>query len=303
MTDPYEILGVTRTATQAEIRKAFMRLAKKSHPDLHPGDKGAEARFKEINSANDIIGDVKKRARFDSGEIDASGNEVHRQPEREFYRQHADAGGDFKYDRAWNGGDPMDSDIFAELFGARGTRRNPRGADINYTFPVDFIEAVNGAKKRAVMADGKTLDISIPPGVRDGQILRLRGQGHPGVGGAEPGDTLLEIHINPHPVFSREGNTIRSKLALTLGEALAGTKLPVETISGVVQLTIPRGSKAGSILRLRGKGVPGKSGDGDHLVELQVILPDHPDDALIKAVTDWEARHPYHPRGVKEATS
>ncbi len=303
MADPYQILGVTRTATQAEIRKAYLRLAKKNHPDLHPGDKAAEARFKEIASANDIVGDVKKRARFDGGEIDASGAEVHRQPEREFYRQHADAGSDFKYDRAWSGGDPLDSDLFAELFGSRSARRNPRGADINYTFPVDFIEAVNGAKKRVVMADGKTLDISIPAGVRDGQTLRLRGQGQPGVGGAEPGDTLVEIHINPHPVFQRDGNSIRSRLALTLGEALAGAKLPVETVNGVVQLTIPRGSKSGSILRLRGKGVPSKSGHGDHLVELQVILPDHPDDALIKAVTEWEAKHPYHPRSVEEAAS
>jgi DnaJ-class molecular chaperone len=301
MADPYQILGVTRAATQAEIRKAYLRLAKKNHPDLHPGDKGAEARFKEIASANEIVGDIKKRARFDSGEIDGSGAEVHRQPEREFYRQHADAGSEFKYDRAWSGRDPMDSDLFAELFGARGARRNTRGADINYTFPVDFIEAVNGAKKRVVMADGKTLDISVPAGVRDGQTLRLRGQGQPGVGGAEPGDTLVEIHINPHPVFQREGNSIRSKLALTLGEALAGAKLPVETVSGVVQLTIPRGSKTGSILRLRGKGVAAKSGHGDHLVELQVILPDHPDDALIKAVTEWEAQHPYHPRGAEEA--
>ena len=296
MADPYQTLGVTRTATQAEIRKAYLRLAKKNHPDLHPGDKGAEARFKEIASANDIVGDVKKRARFDGGEIDASGAERHRQPDREFYRQHADAGAGFKYDGAWTDGDPMDSDLFAELFGGRSARRSTRGADINYTFSVDFIEAVNGAKKRVVMADGKTLDISIPAGVQDGQTLRLRGQGQPGIGGAEAGDTLVEIHVNPHPVFLREGSTIRSKLSLTLGEALAGAKLPVETVSGVVQLKIPKGSKAGSILRLRGKGVPAKSGHGDQLVELVVVLPDHPDDDLIKAVTEWEAKHPYNPR-------
>ena len=303
LADPYAILGVGREATQAEIRKAYLRLAKKNHPDLHPGDTGAEARFKEITSANDILGDAGKRARFDNGEIDASGTEVHRPPEREFYRQQADADGSFKYDQAWTSGDPMDSDLFAELFGSRGARKNPRGADVNYTFAIDFVEAVNGAKKRVVMADGKSFEISIPAGVRDGQTLRLRGQGRPGQGGAEPGDILVEIHVNPHPSLEREGVTIRSKLALTLGEALAGTKLPVQTASGVVQLSIPRGSKAGSILRLRGKGVPAKSGRGDHLVELQVILPDHPDDALIKAVTDWEAKHPYDPRLTSETST
>jgi DnaJ-class molecular chaperone len=302
MADPYEILGVTRTATQAEIRKAYLRLAKKSHPDLHPDDKGAEARFKEIASANDIVGDVKKRARFDSGEIDASGAEIHRQPEREFYRQHAEADSSFKYDRAWSGGDPLDGDLFAELFGVRGAPRNQRGADVHYTLAVDFLEAVNGAKKRVEMADGKTLDISIPVAMRDGQTLRLRGQGQLGTGDAKPGDILVEIHVNPHPRFQREGTTIRSKLKLTLGEALAGTKLPVETVSGAVQLTIPKGSRSGAILRLRDKGVPAKGGPGDHLVELHVILPDDPDDALIDAVTAWEAKHPYNPRLAAETS-
>jgi DnaJ-class molecular chaperone len=300
MADPYQILGVARTATQAEIRKAYLRLAKKSHPDLHPGDKGAEARFKDIASANDIVGNAEKRARFDSGEIDASGAEVHRQPEREFYRQHAEAEGDFKYDRGWSGGDPFNSGLFDELFGAHSGRINRRGVDVAYTFAVDFVEAVNGAKKRVVMADGKVLDVSIPAGLEDGQTLRLRGQGQPGAGDAEPGDILAEIHVKPHPSFRRDGATIRSKLELTLGEALGGTKLPVETVSGVVQLTIPRGSKTGSILRLRGKGVRAKSGPGDHLVELSVILPDDPDDALINAVAEWEAKHPYNPRRTSE---
>jgi DnaJ-class molecular chaperone len=301
VTDPYQILGVTREAKQAEIRKAYIRLAKSNHPDLHPGDKPAEARFKGIAAAYDIVGDEKKRARFDSGEIDASGAERQKPPEREFYREHAEAHPGFKYERSWNGGGNGldDADLFAELFGARGERASMPGADVYYTLGVDFTEAVLGVKKRVTMADGKTLDISIPAGLMDGQTLRLRGQGQPGHGGGEPGDVLVEIHVNPHPVFKRDGNDIRSVLAVTIGEALAGAKLKFGTVSGAVQLTIPKGSNTGTILRLRGKGVKSKAGHGDHFVQLQVMLPEHPDTELTKAVADWEAKHPYDPRAGK----
>ena len=305
MTDPYQILGVTRDAKQAEIRKAYIRLAKSNHPDLHPGDKGAEARFKEIAAAFDIVGDEKKRARFDSGEIDASGAERQKPPEREFYREHAEGHPGFKYEPFSNGsgGGFEDSDLFTELFGRRGQRASAPGADVHYTLGVDFTEAVLGAKKRVTMADGKTLDITIPAGLMDGQILRLRGQGQPGHGGGEPGDVLVEIHINPHPVFTRDGNDIRSTLPVTLAEALAGAKLKVATVSGQVQLTIPKGSNTGTVLRLRGKGVKSRSGHGDHFVQLQVMLPKHPDAELTKAVADWEARHPYDPRAAKEGSA
>lgn len=302
MADPYQILGVTREATQDDIRKAYRRLAKKNHPDLHPGDKGAEAHFKEIASAYDIVGDEKKRARFDSGEIDASGAE-RQQPEREFYRQHAEAGPGFRYERSWSGSEQDGTDLFAELFGARSARTTAQGSDVRYTFSVEFMEAINGAKKRVVMADGKALDIAIPAGLKDGQTLRLRGQGHPGVGIAEPGDALVEIHVRPHPIFHREGSTIRSRLPVTPGEALAGAKVRVATVSGPVDLAVPKGSNTGTILRLRGKGVPSSGGKGDHLVELQVILPDRPDDELVRCVSEWEAKHPYDPRKGQEARS
>ena len=168
---------------------------------------------------------------------------------------------------------------------------------------VEFTEAINGAKKRVVMADGKALDITIPAGLKDGQTLRLRGQGQPGFGGGEPGDALVEIHVKPHPIFRREGNNIRSTLPVTPGEALAGAKVRVETVSGPVELAIPKGSNTGRILRLRGKGVPSTAAKGDHLVELQVVLPDRPDDELVRCVTEWEAKHPYDPRKSQGAQS
>lgn len=302
MADPYEILGVAREATQDDIRKAYRRLAKKNHPDLHPGDKGAEARFKAIASAYDIVGDEKKRARFDSGDIDASGAE-RQQPEREFYRQHAEGGPGFRYDRRWGGSEEDGADLFAELFGARSGRTTARGSDVHYTFSVAFLEAINGAKKRVVMADGKALDITIPAGLKDGQTLRLRGQGHWSIGTAEPGDALVDIHVNPHPIFRRDGDTIRSRLPITPGEALGGAKVRVATVVGPVDLVVPKGSNTGTMLRLRGKGVPSSGGKGDHLVELQVILPDHPDAELVRCVTEWEAQHPYDPRKGQEARS
>ena len=304
MADPYEILGVSREATQTDIRKAYHRLAKKSHPDLHPGDKGAEARFKAIASAYDIVGDEKKRARFDVGEIDATGAERPPQPEREFYRRHAESPSGFKYDRTSNGEYLGDEDLFAELFRGRpSAHASARGADLAYTFSVEFIEAACGAKKRVVMADGKTLDITIPAGLQDGQTIRLRGQGHPGRGGADPGDARVQVHVNPHPVFRREGNDIHAILPVTPGEAMAGDKLEIATVWGAVQLTVPKGSNTGTILRLRGKGVAWKDARGDHLVELRVVLPEQPDDAFVQSIVDWESGHPYNPRRQQEAPS
>jgi DnaJ-class molecular chaperone len=299
MANPYQVLGVKRDAAQAEIRKAYLRLAKKNHPDLHPGDKAAEARFKEISGANDIVGDEKKRAAFDAGEIDAAA----RKPEREFYRPHAEAPPGYKYQRAGVGGDRDDSDLFAELFVRAGGRTQRRGADIHYTLSVEFTEAVTSTKKRVVMADGKTLDITIPAGLQDGQTLRLRGQGQPGTENAEAGDVLVEIHVKPHATFRRDGNDIRAVLPVTLREALAGAKVPVTTATGTVQLSVPKGSNTGTVLRLRGKGVQTKSAKGDHFVELQVILPETADEELIKVIVDWEAEHPYNPRQQHEAKS
>jgi DnaJ-class molecular chaperone len=296
MADPYEVLGIKRDASADEVRKAYRRLAKKNHPDLNPGDAAAEARFKEIASANDILGDAKKRVQFDSGEIDSSGQQRPPQQDRRSYRAHAEAPGGTKYDRHWEDAGGDEHDLFAQLFGSRARRPPSRGDDVHYTLAVDFLEAINGAKKRVVMADGRTLDIAIPIGLIDGQTLRLRGQGQPGIDGAPAGDVLVETHVGTHQVFRREGRDIHSTLAVTIGEALGGAKVSVPTVAGTVDMTLPKGANSGSLLRLRGKGVPLPRGAGDQFVELRVMLPTTPDAALIQAVEHWETANPYNPR-------
>ena len=189
--------------------------------------------------------------------------------------------------------------MFAELFGRRGGGSGTgtaRGTGVTYALSVDFLEAINGAKKRVIMADGKALDLTIPPGLNDGQTLRLRGQGPSGIGGAAAGDVLVVVHVKPHKDFRRDGNDIRSTLPVTLAQALGGAKLAVDTVAGPVNVTIPKGSNSGSVLRLRGKGVPAKGEPGNHFVELQLVLPTSPDDDFINSVVEWEKKQPYDPR-------
>ncbi len=302
MVDPYQTLGLSKTATDEEIRKAYRKLAKQHHPDLNPGNKQAEARFKDISAAYTLLSDPEKRRAFDAGEIDASGQP---QAGRRFYRDYAGAGAGFRYEQPEDLGGFADlGDVFADLMrGRRAEQRGGaeaqfrmRGGDVHYTLPVEFLEAMNGAKKRIDMPGGKTLDIAIPAGVQDGQSLRLQGQGAPGLGGGPAGDALITVTVRPHPVFRRDGNGIKSVLPITLNEALSGGSVPVDTITGPVNLKIPKHSNTGRVLRLRGKGVQGKV-KGDHLVELQVTMPPHPDEALEKAVSEWESQHPYNPRG------
>ncbi|NQV61849.1 MAG: J domain-containing protein [Alphaproteobacteria bacterium] len=300
MPEPYDILGVDRTASAEQIRAAYRRLAKQSHPDLHPGDKAAEARFKQVNAAYTLLSDPEKRQRFDAGEIDAEGQE---RPEHAFYRSHADGGDGAKYHRyeGFSDFDSMD-DVFAEML-RRGGRDesgfNMRGGDVTYTMSVGFVEAAGGTKKQAAMPDGKTLNVSIPEGLRDGQTLRLKGQGGPGIGGGPPGDAYIEVRVLPHKFFSRKDNNTHMTLPVTLGEAVLGGKVKVPTVSGPVELRIPKGSNTGSTLRLRGKGIlDKKSGQrGDQYVQLQVVLPDAPDEELAAFLAEWAAKRPYDPRG------
>lgn len=299
MADPYKVLGVDKNASQDDIRKAYRKLAKETHPDLNPGNADAERRFKELSAANDILGDPDKRKRFDAGEIDETGAEM---PERRFYREYAEADPNMRYGRrAQSGADGAFDveDLFADLFRNRGERFRGTGpgADVRYTLPVDFLDAVNGARKTVAMPDGKTLDIEIPAGFRDGQVLRLKGQGLPGSGG-EPGDAYVEVHVLPHPTFRREGSDIHSVLPITLGEALNGARVRAETVDGAVDVKVPKGAKDGTTLRLRGKGVVrDKSGArGDHLIELEIVPPEDADDELAAFMAAWEAKHPQHPR-------
>jgi DnaJ-class molecular chaperone len=257
--DPYKVLGVTKDASQEDIQKAYRALAKKLHPDLNPGNKKAEEQFKEVSAAYDLVGDAEKRARFDRGEIDASGAE---RPPRGFYRDHAGGAGDH-YASADGFADFAGADdIFADLFG-RGGRTNlrMRRQNAHYRLELDFLDAVNGAKRQVTMPDGSVLDVSIPAGTRDGQILRLRGKGMPGLNGGPPGDALVEIAVRPHRIFTRKGDDIHVELPISLREAVLGGKINVPTPEGAVAMTIPRWSNTGSVLRLKGKGVPRSGGN------------------------------------------
>ena len=303
--DPYALLGVAKTASADEIRKAYRKLAKKLHPDLNPGDKSAEEKFKKVTAAYDLLGDPDKRKRFDAGEIDASGAE---RPPEHFYRHYAESGPGQRYDSKAGYADFGDlGDIFSDLFGRGGAggrgRMRMQGADARYQLEVDFLDAANGAKKRLTMPDGKTLDVTIPAGMQDGQTLRLKGQGGPAPEGGTPGDAYVEIRVRPHRLFERKGQDIHVELPVTLGEAVLGAKVTVPTVTGPVAMTVPKGANSGTTLRLKEKGVlNAKSGKrGDQYVRLKVVLPEKPDAELEKLVGEWATKHPYDVRSKLES--
>jgi DnaJ-class molecular chaperone len=293
--NPYEVLGVKKEATSDEIRNAYRTLAKKHHPDLNPGNKQAESRFKEISAAYEILSDAEKRTRYDRGEIDESGNE---KPRAYSYQDFAECAPGAKYRSSQEGMAPEDLDDLFSFFGGGGGRGEGatirmRGADRQYALTVDFLDAVNGAKQRLELAPGKSLDVTIPAGVRDGQVLRLAGQGGPGLGGGPAGDALIEIHVAAHALFRREGDDILIDLPVTLGEAVLGGRVTVPTPTGAAIMTVPPHSNTGTVLRLKGKGVAGK---GDELVTLKVMLPPGGDPELAAFAKDWALKHPYDPR-------
>src|SRR3954447_5858341 len=277
MRDPYEILGVQRSDDDAAIRAAYRKLAKRHHPDVNPGKPEAAERFKEISAAYDLLGDKDKRARFDRGEIDAEGHEV--PPQRPFYRDFQEGPGAERYTSANSGGFSQEDieGFFAQAFGAQhgagrgggGQHFRARGRDAQYGLTVSFTDAANGTTRRLAMPDGKTLDVTIPPGTEDGHILRLRGQGGPGIGGGANGDALIEIAVAPDPQFHREGDDIIVDLPVTIQEAVLGASVEVPTIRGPVKVNIPAGSGTGPRLRLRGRGIR----HGHQFVQLQVVLP------------------------------
>jgi DnaJ-class molecular chaperone len=289
--DPYTTLGVKKDATQDNIQKAYRRLAKKLHPDLNPGNKIAEDKFKEVSAAYDLLGDPDKRARFDRGEIDASGTE---RPRQQYYRDFADQNGRSAYTNNSGFADFGDfagtEDILSEIFGrAGGAGRRRRGQDVRYHLELSFLDAVNGGKQSIVLPDGTTLDVNIPPGTRDGQILRLRGKGRPGIGDGSPGDALIEISVLPHPYFTRKGDDIHLDLPISLKEAVLGAKVEVPTPGGAVTVAVPKWSNTGRVLRLKGRGVPRADGSkGDEYIKLMLMLPEKPDPKLEAFVADWQ---------------
>jgi DnaJ-class molecular chaperone len=303
-TDPYATLGVSRNAGEEEIRRAFRRLAKELHPDLHPSDTAAAERFKRVSAAYDILGDPPKRRQYDSGEIDASG-----EPRREYRRAYAGAG----QGHASGSGFAGDfGGIFEEMFNAARAQsdgRGPgsasrsahafsrRGQDVRYTLEVDFLEAVSGVKKRVTLPEGGILDLAVPEGVADGQVLRLRGKGGSGLFGGEPGDALVEIKVRPHARFSREGLDIHSEVPITLDEAVLGGKIEVSTLGSRVQLTLPKGTASGRMFRLKGKGVrnPLTREVGDHIVTVRIVMPEEVDEELAYFFSMWKQKRSYDP--------
>ncbi|MCB1549683.1 MAG: J domain-containing protein [Hyphomicrobiaceae bacterium] len=292
--DPYTVLGVERTASDDTIRGHYRKLAKELHPDLNPGDKAAEARFKEVSAAYAIIGDAEKRKQYDRGEIDSAG-----EPRRGFHGARAGGGpgggggrpfGDFPFD-----------DIISDIFGGARSRdprqSRGRGQDMRYTLEVEFLEAVNGAKKRVTIPGGGTLDLNVPAGVVDGQVLRLKGKGQRSAMGGEVGDALVEIKVRSHPSFRREGDDIVIELPVAFDEAALGAKIEVQTVTGRVQLTLPKGTSSGQVFRLKGKGVvnsvSGKT--GDQLVRVKIMMPETIDPELESFLTEWRKTHKFDP--------
>ena len=310
--DPYLELGVSRTASAAEIRKAFHKLAKQHHPDTNPGDKKSEERFKQVSAAFDIIGDVEKKKKFDAGEIDVDGRETGRggfggggSPFGGGFNR-GGGGGGFQRGGAGEGPEIDLNDLFGDILGRnRGAGAGggggfgggfaPKGADVRARLDIDLEEAIKGGKKRVAFSDGRTIDVTIPAGAQEGQTLRLKGQGSPGRGGQ--GDALIELAIKPHPIYRPENGALVMDLPVSVPDAVLGGKVEAPTPDGPVTLTVPKGSNTGAKLRLKGRGLADAKGvRGDLFARLVVTLPDTPDAELETFAEAWRKDRPYAPK-------
>jgi len=302
--DYYEILGVPRTATQEEIKAAFRRLARKYHPDLNPGDKQAEEKFKEINEAYEVLGDPKKRELYDRlGSNWKAGADFTPPPGWEKIRFDF---GDFDF---FTGGPGTFSDFFEMLFGGlRGraaSRRSAtstrvgwggRGTDLESELTLTLEEAHRGTTRRVTLPTGRTVEVKIPAGVREGAVIRLAGQGEPGVGGP-PGDLYLKVRVQKHPIFTVSGDDVYVEVPITPWEAVLGGKIQVPTLDGMVEVTLPPGSQSGQKLRLRGQGLTRRRGGrGDQYVQLKIVVPAQPTPAERRLFEQLARESSFNPR-------
>ncbi len=325
MRDPYDVLGVPRGASAANIKSAFRKLAKKLHPDANKNDPKAASRFAELNGAYEILGDEKKRKAFDAGEIDAEGKPRFAGFEGAHPGDFAQGGfgpgthfetfswgpGGFARGRSQGAGAGRGfggiDDILKDAFGGMGGAARSRGRafegdegpvtgqDIRASLPVSLADLTGQATKRVRLPTGKEVEVRIPAGIEDGQTIRLKGQGFSGPDGT--GDVLITVNVARHPLFERDGNDLRLDLPITLYEAVLGAKVRLPALDGAVELAIPPHPNGGRTFRLKGKGIPGKDAPGDLYATVRIVLPHDPDPDLDELMQRWRDKKSYDPRG------
>ncbi len=316
MRDPYEVLGVPRTASQDDVKKAFRKLAKKLHPDANKNDAKAAVKFAELNAAYEILGEDDKRKAFDRGEIDAEGKPrfrgfegVHPGGFEGFESFTWGPEGVRRSGRGSGGGFGGIDEILKNMFGdhARGRGSSSgaqfedfvpraRGHDITAQITITLAEAAKGGSRRVHLPNGKEVEVKIPVGLTDGQQIRLKGQGYSGAGRGPAGDVLITVNIAPHPYFKPDGANLRLEVPITLYEAVLGAKIRVPTLEGAVEITIPPHTSAGRTFRLKAKGLPAKSGRGDLFASVRIVLPEDQDEELEALMRKRREQKPYDPR-------